>query len=690
MTSLNVLGIQLSSNTVTLPTSIGTLWSYLSTKKHIFKNLNLQGFLVKHEGSVLNLLKDITEEPHIILVSMYMWNKARSNKLTKHIKKKYPNSIIIIGGNEVPQVKTRFEKFAKENPQYDYYVWSEGEVAVEKIFEKILSEKGLLPKPDFNNQYPFSFVKNGNIEILANTKLYLPNKTELDFPSACKMGIYDDLVKKLKKYTIQGILETNRGCPYSCTFCDWGLEEKLRRFSMQRIKDEIDWLVDNVHDIHLADANYGILNRDLDIVKYLIDKKNTSPNAKTFTLGLSYTKNGKDNMIEIARLIDEADLTKMGASFSLQSLDTNTLKAVKRTNMQISYDPNYIMDKFTKENIPFYNDVIIGLPEETLESFAKGLDFLMKNDPLDIMIHRLYLLENAEVYRPESIKKYDLQYSWQAQLPSECEDEIEWNRIIESTSTMSKEDMWYAVRLRDFVNIFWLGKIVYYIGRYLQTTYKIDIATLFLHFIQQTNASDIEFWKTFYEMLRDTYTNVCYDHKKSTTAPRVNRSVNIWMYINDNEKNRQFFYQEFYNFIIKNYDVNTEILDDVFEFNKNFVFDSNFALSKEFNTLYDWIKYFKTGNLKQEKTNYLVGIHKIGYSKSMPQAVSFIQGKYLLSGGHDYLLNKIHCHTYDYGIKTNSTTEAFTKNLNAVNKNVKVDKVIRDIIKAQSYQWKSQ
>lgn len=690
MNQLNVLGIQLSSNTVTIPSSLGTIWSYLSTKDHIFKHLTLQGFLIKHEDTVLSLLDEIKTTPDIILVSLYMWNKTRSNKLTKAIKQKYPNCIIIVGGNEVPQIKERFLDFVLENPQYDYYVWSEGEIASEKIFEKILSEKGYIEPIDANNLYPFSFVKNGKVEIFANTKMYLPNKIELDFPSACKMGIYDDLVKKLGKYTIQGVLETNRGCPYSCTFCDWGLEEKLRRFSMQRIKDEIDWLVENVQDIHIADANYGILDRDLEIVQYIINQKEKSSTSKLFTVGLSYTKNAKDNMIEIAKLIEEADLTKMGASFSLQSLDPNTLSAVKRTNMKISYDPNYIMDKFTQENIPFYNDVIIGLPEETLKSYTNGLNFLMKNDPLDIMIHRLYLLENAEVFTPASIQKYNIEYSLQAQLPSKYKDEVEWNRIIASTSTMSQEDMWYAVRLRDFVNMFWLGKIVYYIGRYLQKEYDINIAELFLSWIIFTKEKNCDFWKTLYKMLRDAYSNVAYDHENSTTAPRVNRNVNIWMYINANAKNREYFYKEFYNFIIDNYKVKKEILNDVFIFNKCFTFDHRFKLYKEFNTEYDWVHYFQHNELLKEKTTYKVGIKTIGYNKVSAESTNFIRGKFLLSGGHDYLLNKLHALTYDFGLKTNSSSKYFIKNFNATKLTIDNSTIEKNLSVAKTAYWNTQ
>ena len=88
-----------------------------------------------------------------------------------------------------------------------------------------------------------------------------------------------------KDIQIQGVLETNRGCLYTCTFCDWGLEEKLRRFSMKRIKDEIDWYVGNVLEIMLSDANFEFLHRDLDIAKYSGPKaKLKHPNPKLYTL----------------------------------------------------------------------------------------------------------------------------------------------------------------------------------------------------------------------------------------------------------------------------------------------------------------------------------------------------------------------------------------------------------------------
>ena len=82
--------------------------------------------------------------PDVVLVSMYMWNRNRSIKLTKKaIKEKYPNVKIIVGGNEVPQDPERFEKFVADNPQFGLLRNSEGEVVLEMTFREILAEKGI-------------------------------------------------------------------------------------------------------------------------------------------------------------------------------------------------------------------------------------------------------------------------------------------------------------------------------------------------------------------------------------------------------------------------------------------------------------------------------------------------------------------------------------------------------------------
>ena len=54
--------------------------------------------------------------------------------------------------------------------------------------------------------------------------------------------------------------ETNRGCPFSCTFCDWGsaTASKVYQFGMDGLHDEIGWMSrQRIGFVFCCDANFG-------------------------------------------------------------------------------------------------------------------------------------------------------------------------------------------------------------------------------------------------------------------------------------------------------------------------------------------------------------------------------------------------------------------------------------------------
>ena len=89
-------------------------------------------------------------------------------------------------------------------------------------------------------------------------------------PSPYISGVFDDLFDD--RYNFHAVWETNRGCPYACTFCDWGSAtmSKVRTFPEDRLQKEIDWFADHrIQWIYGADANFGILPRDETIAEWL-------------------------------------------------------------------------------------------------------------------------------------------------------------------------------------------------------------------------------------------------------------------------------------------------------------------------------------------------------------------------------------------------------------------------------------
>ena len=144
--------------------------------------------------------------------------------------------------------------------------------------------------------------------------------------------------------------------------------KKVTRYGLDRIKSEIDWFAKNkISYLFSADANFGILPRDLEIAKYIADKKQTTGYPQTFFV--QATKNQTERSYEVAKILYDAGLSK-GVTLSMQSLDPTTLKLIKRSNIS-SDSYTELQRRFTQEKIITYTDLILGLPGETYKSFSE-------------------------------------------------------------------------------------------------------------------------------------------------------------------------------------------------------------------------------------------------------------------------------------------------------------------------------
>ena len=205
--------------------------------------------------------------------SCYPWNWNRSVKLARMIKKRYPECLLIAGGPLIPEVYKEAEVFL-ENSAYpfDIYVFGEGERQWIEIL-KIL----------YDNQERALIIEK--LKMVSNIYFYDDKgvlhynctKTEKKFFLKSRSAYIDSLnmsiaIKECDQLNLPRIAvwETNRGCPYSCSFCNWGsaTRQKVRSRSEEVIFSEAQWILDNIDIVNLGDANFGISPRDYEISKY--------------------------------------------------------------------------------------------------------------------------------------------------------------------------------------------------------------------------------------------------------------------------------------------------------------------------------------------------------------------------------------------------------------------------------------
>ncbi len=228
-------------------------------------------------------------------------------------------------------------------------------------------------------------------------------------PSPYLAGTFTPLMQANPDETWIVLWETNRGCPFSCTFCDWGsaTASKVFAFDLDRLRGETQWFADNrVEFVFCCDANFGILPRDVEIAQAVAASKVATGYPKA--LSVQNTKNATERAYLTQKILADAGLNK-GVVLSMQSVDDGVLESIKRQNIALEgYEE--LQRRFTRDKIETYSDLILGLPGETFDSFADGVSRLIENGQHNrIQFNNLSILPNAEMGDPAYRAKYGMQ-----------------------------------------------------------------------------------------------------------------------------------------------------------------------------------------------------------------------------------------------------------------------------------------
>ena len=263
-------------------------------------------------------------------------------------------------------------RYLAEHPIIDFYVIKEGEIAFANLISLLI--KSDLDVEAIRTQLPsvHSIGKDGTAH-LNGEAARLKNLTEI--PSPYLDGRMDEFFDG----RLMPILQTNRGCPFSCTFCVEGRSyyNKIYKNDSEKVTTEIDYIARHMaalreqkgrNDFCIADSNFGMFKTDLETCGAIAkaQKEHGWPDYIIVATG----KNQKARVLEAASLVNGA----MRISGSVQSLDEDVLSNVKRSN--ISADG--LLDlALSAQNIGLnsYSEIILALPGDTK---AKHYDTLKK------------------------------------------------------------------------------------------------------------------------------------------------------------------------------------------------------------------------------------------------------------------------------------------------------------------------
>jgi hypothetical protein len=312
--------------------------------------------------------------------SVYTWNAAEFIDLIRRIRQSCPGIWIILGGPHVQQV----EDYLLVDP-IDAVAMGEGEFT----FVEFLDTAHLQSWHSING---LAFVEDG--AIVKNPA----RARTLDlsvFPSALDVIPLTDANGKPLYESVA--YETSRGCPFKCSFCEWGtgaLGTKIYQFPLERVRSDWEKIVKaGIANIWLADSNFGALKDDIEKARIICELKDRTGLPSTFAT--SWSKKHSPRVQEIVKLLNAHGLLPH-YQLALQTLTPLALELSNRKNMAANeYEP--IAKAMAEAGVPIAAELIWGLPGDNLKDFEANLDRLIATFP-NVNIFTYNLLPGTEFY----------------------------------------------------------------------------------------------------------------------------------------------------------------------------------------------------------------------------------------------------------------------------------------------------
>lgn len=404
--------------------------------------------------------------PAVCLFSSYVWNHDTNIEVATAVKQSAPGTLIIFGGPHVPKYEGETEQFLQDNPFIDIAVLGEGEVALAEILATLEArpEQGLEPLEQVSGVV---FRSGGKVTRTPERKRL---KDIGVLPSPYLSGELGDW---FTGYSV-AVLETNRGCPYGCTYCDWGSAtlSKVTKFTPERVIAEVEFMAQRKSEaIFIADANFGMLEQDIGIAEGIVAIHARYGYPKRIMT--NFAKNGGRRLMRVIKILHEGGLLPVGI-IALQTTDPIVLKAIARDNIKTSsYEK--LMDYFNSAGIPMASDLMVGLPGQTTESFARDLQFCF-DWKVSASANYTSMMPNAPMAERSYREKYALA--------------VDDNDMIVSSNSFDAADMDYMKNLYMAYLFHVKFSVLKYILYYLQIERRVPAITFLREWMENASSGD--------------------------------------------------------------------------------------------------------------------------------------------------------------------------------------------------------
>jgi radical SAM superfamily enzyme YgiQ (UPF0313 family) len=362
--------------------------------RYLFANLgDLQPRAVTAEFDINLRPLDIAEallarEPRILGFGIYIWNVAQTTEVIAAIKRVRPEIKIILGGPEV-SYETEGQKIVE---LADHVITGEADLKFAEVCRVLLNQsvgdevtsltsnaEGGGRRAKSNNETPHvvSYPKIIVAELPEFSRIALP----YDFYTEA------DIAHRIV------YVEASRGCPFTCEFCLSSLDIPVRQVPLDKFLEAMQRLMDRgLKQFKFVDRTFNL---------------NIATSKALLEFFLARYQPGMFFHFEMIPDRLPAELRTIIAKFPPGSLQFEV--GIQTFNPEvgslISRRQNYerLADNFNylrrETSVHIHADLIVGLPGETLESFAAGFDHLIALGPQEIQVGILKRLRGTPIIR---------------------------------------------------------------------------------------------------------------------------------------------------------------------------------------------------------------------------------------------------------------------------------------------------
>ena len=306
--------------------------------------------------------------PDYIFFSVAVWNSDRVEQLIRDLTACLPGCGVVVGG---PQAVVVGRNLASSQCSTQCTVVSGDMEALSGDFYRDLERKELQPC------YGGSFLR------MPDRALFSPYREEDFYSHLQDRNIY---------------YESSRGCPFSCSYCLSSAEQGVYHKPLPQVELELAQILRHrPKTLRFVDRTFNDRpERALAIWKFLLDGEGeTESEAET----LFHFEITPDRFTEeMFAFLKTVPVGRFQFEIGVQSTHLETLQAVGRT-MDVAMALRNIKRLVTIGSIHLHVDLILGLPYETTESFARSFADLFATGAHYLQMGLLKLLPDTAMSR---------------------------------------------------------------------------------------------------------------------------------------------------------------------------------------------------------------------------------------------------------------------------------------------------